>query len=153
MEILAVALLLAGVVVLFKTVRMVPQGYEWTVERFGKYTHTMTPGLHFLIPVVYGVGRKINAQNFRGGEATALLGGVKIDLHDAAITAEEAVIDVFAFWGGIEIAVPDGWAVVNRVVAVLGGAEDRTRPPVSPTAKRLVIRGICIMGGVEIKSA
>ena len=58
--ILALILLFAGVIILFKTVRMVPQGYEWTVERFGKYTHTMTPGLHFLIPVVYGVGRKIN---------------------------------------------------------------------------------------------
>ena len=57
---LAAVLLVAGIVILFKTVRMVPQGYEWTVERFGKYTHTMTPGLHFLIPVVYGVGRKIN---------------------------------------------------------------------------------------------
>ena len=60
MEILALVLLVAGVVILFKTVRMVPQGFEWTVERFGKYTHTMTPGLHFLFPVVYGVGRKIN---------------------------------------------------------------------------------------------
>ncbi len=57
---LAVVLALAGVIVLFKTVRMVPQGYEWTVERFGKYTHSMTPGLHFLVPIVYGVGRKIN---------------------------------------------------------------------------------------------
>ena len=57
---LAVVLLVAGVIVLFKTVRMVPQGYEWTVERFGRYTHTMSPGLHFLIPVVYGVGRKVN---------------------------------------------------------------------------------------------
>ncbi len=57
---LAAVLLVAGIVILFKTVRMVPQGYEWTVERFGKYTHTMTPGLHFLIPIVYGVGRKIN---------------------------------------------------------------------------------------------
>ena len=57
---LALVLLLAGVIVLFKTVRMVPQGYEWTVERFGKYTHTLDPGLHFLIPVVYGVGRKVN---------------------------------------------------------------------------------------------
>ncbi|HBK46373.1 MAG TPA: hypothetical protein DDZ67_08045 [Xanthomonadaceae bacterium] len=57
---LALVVLIAGVVVLFKTVRMVPQGYEWTVERFGRYTHTMTPGLHFLIPVVYGVGRKVN---------------------------------------------------------------------------------------------
>ena len=57
---LAIIILFAGIIVLFKTVRMVPQGFEWTVERFGKYTHTMSPGLHFLIPVVYGVGRKVN---------------------------------------------------------------------------------------------
>jgi len=57
---LTAVLLVAGVIILFKTVRMVPQGYEWTVERFGKYTHTLDPGLHFLIPVVYGVGRKVN---------------------------------------------------------------------------------------------
>lgn len=59
-SLLAIVLLVAGIIILFKTVRMVPQGYEWTVERFGKYTHTMTPGLHFLVPVVYGVGRKVN---------------------------------------------------------------------------------------------
>ena len=58
--ILALVLLVAGVIVLFKAVRMVPQGYEWTVEAFGKYTHTMSPGLHFLIPIYQGVGRKIN---------------------------------------------------------------------------------------------
>ena len=57
---LALVLLVAGVIVLFKAVRMVPQGYEWTVEAFGKYTHTMSPGLHFLIPIYQGVGRKIN---------------------------------------------------------------------------------------------
>ena len=57
---LAMVVLFAGVVMLFKTVRIVPQGYEWTVERFGKYTHTMTPGLHFLVPIMYSVGRKIN---------------------------------------------------------------------------------------------
>ena len=57
---LALVVVFAGVVLLFKTVRMVPQGYQWTVERFGRYTHTMDPGLHFLMPVIYGVGRKIN---------------------------------------------------------------------------------------------
>jgi regulator of protease activity HflC (stomatin/prohibitin superfamily) len=59
-SLLAIVLLIAGVVILFKTVRVVPQGYEWTVERFGKYTYTMTPGLHFLVPIMYSVGRKIN---------------------------------------------------------------------------------------------
>ncbi|QWF18212.1 SPFH/Band 7/PHB domain protein [Lysobacter capsici] len=57
---LAMVVVFAGVILLFKTVRMVPQGYQWTVERFGRYTHTMDPGLHFLMPVIYGVGRKIN---------------------------------------------------------------------------------------------
>ncbi|MGY4516842.1 SPFH domain-containing protein [Lysobacter sp. HA18] len=62
MGISLVGLVIAFVVVIaiFKTVRMVPQGYQWTVERFGRYTHTLEPGLHFLFPVVYGVGRKIN---------------------------------------------------------------------------------------------
>ncbi len=57
---LTVVIIIAGIIIFSKTVRMVPQGFEWTVERFGKYTHTMSPGLHFLIPVFYGVGRKIN---------------------------------------------------------------------------------------------
>lgn len=56
----SLVLAFVAVVILFKAVRMVPQGYEWTVERFGRYTHTMSPGLHFLIPIVYGVGRKVN---------------------------------------------------------------------------------------------
>ena len=57
-----VGLVLVGVVfvLLFKTVRTVPQGYEWTVEQFGKYTHTLTPGFHILVPVLQSVGRKIN---------------------------------------------------------------------------------------------
>src|SRR5690606_29059009 len=58
--VLAGILVLAGVILLFKTVRVVPQGYEWTVERFGRYTQTLTPSLHFLIPIVYGIGRKVN---------------------------------------------------------------------------------------------
>lgn len=56
----AMVLVVAGAIILFKAVRMVPQGYEWTVERFGRYTHTLTPGLHFLVPIVYGVGSKMN---------------------------------------------------------------------------------------------
>ncbi|HVT32830.1 MAG TPA: SPFH domain-containing protein [Rhodanobacteraceae bacterium] len=49
-----------AVIVLYKLVRIVPQGYEWTVERWGKYTHTLEPGFHLLIPVVQNVGRKMN---------------------------------------------------------------------------------------------
>lgn len=54
------ALLLFVVIFVAKMVRMVPQGYEWTVERFGQYTHTLSPGLHFLFPIIQGIGRKVN---------------------------------------------------------------------------------------------
>ncbi len=46
--------------VIWATVKVVPQGSNWTVENFGKYTRTLSPGLHFLMPVVERVGSKMN---------------------------------------------------------------------------------------------
>ena len=46
--------------ILYKAVRMVPQGFQWTVETFGKYTKTLEPGLHILIPIMQDIGRKVN---------------------------------------------------------------------------------------------
>ncbi|GGK12547.1 SPFH domain-containing protein [Luteimonas terricola] len=57
---IAAVLAVAFIIFFFKMVRIVPQGFEWTVERFGKYTHTLSPGLHLLIPVMQAVGRKVN---------------------------------------------------------------------------------------------
>src|SRR5690606_24827294 len=59
-EIFVGVLLLFVVITVLKGVRVVPQGFEWTVERFGRYTHTLTPGLGFILPWVDGIGRKIN---------------------------------------------------------------------------------------------
>ncbi|MDP6968185.1 MAG: SPFH domain-containing protein [Gammaproteobacteria bacterium] len=56
----AIVFLILAMLVLFKGVRMVPQGYNWTIERFGKYTRTLNPGLHILIPFIDVVGRKLN---------------------------------------------------------------------------------------------
>ncbi len=56
----ALILVVVAIIVLAKLVRIVPQGYEWTVERFGKYVATLDPGLHFLIPFIYAIGRKVN---------------------------------------------------------------------------------------------
>ncbi|MCO4757491.1 MAG: SPFH/Band 7/PHB domain protein [Oceanospirillaceae bacterium] len=45
---------------IFSGVKMVPQGYNWTVERFGRYTRTISPGLHLIIPLIDRVGSKEN---------------------------------------------------------------------------------------------
>src|SRR5919204_6339148 len=49
-----------AVIVLFAAVKTVPQGYNWTVERFGRYLTTLRPGLNFIWPIVDTIGRKIN---------------------------------------------------------------------------------------------
>ena len=59
-ESLTVALLIFAVIVVFMGVKMVPQGLEYTVERFGRYTRTLKPGIHFLVPFIYKVGHKVN---------------------------------------------------------------------------------------------
>ena len=70
---------------------------------------------------------------------------------DRASTANgEAIIDVFAMWGGIEIKVPPDWAVSNQAMAIMGGIEDKSQAT-SDARQRLVIRGFALMGGVEIK--
>ncbi|MGE5509790.1 MAG: SPFH domain-containing protein [Bacteroidota bacterium] len=59
-EILGVLLIALAVIALWSTVKVVPQGSNWTVENFGRYTRTLTPGLHILIPVVERIGAKMN---------------------------------------------------------------------------------------------
>ena len=46
--------------ILFSTVKSVPQGYNWTIERVGRYTRTLMPGLNLVVPFVDRIGRKIN---------------------------------------------------------------------------------------------
>jgi regulator of protease activity HflC (stomatin/prohibitin superfamily) len=60
--IVTLVLVVLAVTVLRVAVRVVPQGYEWTVERFGRYTTTLKPGLHLIVPFFDQIGRKLNVQ-------------------------------------------------------------------------------------------
>lgn len=53
-------LLLLVIVTLFAGVKSVPQGYQWTQERFGKFLRTLSPGLNVIIPYIDRIGRKVN---------------------------------------------------------------------------------------------
>jgi hypothetical protein len=100
-----------------------------------------------------GFERRSNASAFAGGDLTALLGGCEVDLRKASISPNvEAVIDVFALGGGIDLRVPEDWTVVSQVVPIMGGVEDKTVPPEPPGEKRLVLRGLVLMGGVSVKN-
>jgi len=60
MNIVALVLVVLAAIILFRAIKIVPQGREFTVERFGRYTRTLKPGIAFLTPFVEGVGRRVN---------------------------------------------------------------------------------------------
>ncbi len=57
---LTFVVIVLGVMLLFSIVKIVPQGYEFTIENFGRYTRTLKPGIAFLTPFVEAIGRKVN---------------------------------------------------------------------------------------------
>lgn len=60
MEALAIIVVVFAIVLVTMVVKQVPQGYEWTLERFGRYTRTLSPGLEFIVPFFDKIGNKVN---------------------------------------------------------------------------------------------
>ena len=107
------------------------------------------------LAVMGGVNRVVDSRDYRGGEATAVMGAVELDLRGSTIVTSPAILDVFALWGGIEITVPPEWKVDVRGIPILGGFENKARSSVQEAGapeQVLVIRGTALMGGVEIKN-
>jgi len=101
-----------------------------------------------------GFKRRVLTQAFKGGELTAIFGGYEVDLRGAALENGQARIDVFVLFGGGEIRVPDGWEIANRATAIAGALNDSTHhgPSSTESRPRLVITGLILFGGTEVKS-
>ena len=100
-----------------------------------------------------GFKRRFESEKFRGGKATALFGGMEIDLTQAKLADNQASIELTAICGGIDLFVPREWKVVVDSNAILGGVDDKHNPalaaPVRPT---LYVRANAILGGIDIKN-
>ncbi len=99
-----------------------------------------------------GVEQKVVSQAFRGGEVTAIMGGQDLDLRSARLASGSASIDLFVLWGGVDLRVPENWKVTVEAVTLLGGFEDATRAPVGEADGHLILKGLVLMGGVEVKN-
>lgn len=58
--IFVIIVVVVAFIIITAAVKTVPQGYEWTVERFGRYTRTLSPGLNLIVPFVDRIGRKVS---------------------------------------------------------------------------------------------
>jgi predicted membrane protein len=95
-----------------------------------------------------GLERRVVTPAFRGGEVTAIFGGCTLDMRGASIEGE-AVLNVFAVCGGIEIKCPPDWTVILHGTPILGGFDEKTAAP-PDRSKRLVVTGYAILGGVDV---
>lgn len=103
---------------------------------------------------IFGGGNtKITSNNFRGGKITAIFGGSDIEMKSATPSKEGCYIDTFILFGGSKLIVPDDWQIKSEVVSIFGGFSDkRLSPQVNNPEKMLVVKGIVLFGGVELKS-
>jgi class 3 adenylate cyclase len=85
--------------------------------------------------------------------AVAVMGGCDMDLRKAEIEGPEVEITAFAFWGGIDIVVPEGFDVDLRGFSFMGGRDLSLRDvPIVPGSPRIVVKGYAVMAGINVKS-
>lgn len=93
---------------------------------------------------------KNTSKNFSGASVNAFMGGVEFDISKAVIK-KPVILNVTIIMGGLELRIPENVKVINRTQSVLGGVEDNTVPIDSESDQVLVIQGLILMGGIEIK--
>lgn len=107
------------------------------------------------VAIFGGSDVKIDSQSFKGGEATAIFGGSKIDLTGAKLAPGVQVVELTNIFGGNTLIIPANWNVKVEVTGILGGFKDM-RPQrfdgVKDTESTLIVKGVAIFGGGEIKS-
>jgi len=104
---------------------------------------------------IFGGGHKvIISDDFKGGNITAVFGGSEIDLSNCKLAEGENIIDVLLLFGGTSIFVPKEWNVNVNVTPLFGGFSNKWRRNFSgpfDNTRTLVIKGVAIFGGGEIK--
>jgi predicted membrane protein len=106
--------------------------------------------------VIFG-GREIfvNSQALVGGKATSIFGGIEFDLRKATLQPGGAVIDCVSVFGGCGFKIPMDWNVRNEVTTIFGAFTDKRGETYNDRyydpSKTLLIKGISLFGGIEVK--
>jgi len=102
---------------------------------------------------VFGGGeRKIFSDAFEGGRLIAVFGGSKIDLSRCTLAQGEPMIEMVAVFGGTNLTVPPDWNIKVEVFNIFGGYADKRSLSQVDASKTIVLKGVAIFGGGEIKS-
>jgi predicted membrane protein len=100
-----------------------------------------------------GLKRRFESNKFRGGKATAIFGGMDLDLTQTKLVDNQATVELTAIFGGINLFVPRDWKVIVDSSSILGGVDDKHSPiPAATVQATLYVKATAILGGIEIKN-
>lgn len=98
-----------------------------------------------------GIESRNTSPQFRGGVVEASFGSVKLDLRGAVLAPDGGTLELRASFGGIEVLVPESWALTINTQPTLGGVENKTKNPKEGTPV-LTMTCQASFGGIEIKN-
>jgi predicted membrane protein len=137
-------LIMIGLVLIFGSSRI-----------FHRRDLTISKGEDFIeeVAVFGGHERLINSLAFRGGKIVSVFGGSKIDLTKAELAQGNVEIEIVSIFGGSTIIMPSDWNVKLEVFNIFGGYGDKRIRGQVDFNKTVIVRGVAIFGGGEIKSS
>ncbi len=106
------------------------------------------------INIFSGQRHTVTTQVFQSAKLINIFGGSEIDLTKAGMEKESATVEMICLFGGFKLIIPADWEVRVEAISLLGGiADKRSTILAGATTKKLVIKGVAILGGGEISNS
>lgn len=121
--------------------------------RKGKTKHSIIDDSHIEETNIFSDSEHvISSKTFKKGKFVCIFGASKLNLLQSDLVPENAQIEIVAIFGGIQLYIPQDWIVKTEVFSLFGGFSDKRSTSTHSTNKTIVIKGVTIFGGGEIKS-
>lgn len=139
-------LIVAGLLILFKFGRK-----NWF--HHGSIISKVESGVLEEVNIFGGSKQIITSEDFKGGKMVNIFGGAEIDLTKTKMQSNVCELEMVCIFGGVSLIIPPDWNVKMNIASVMGGfADKRYSHNITNADKTLIIKGVAILGGGEIKN-
>ncbi|MCU0421494.1 MAG: cell wall-active antibiotics response protein [Bacteroidia bacterium] len=145
--------ILIGIVMISTAGKRKERWKEWKMRCKASSVEASSENMLDAVSIMGAIKKQIITKDFKGGEITCIFGGAELNLSQADIEGR-VILEVTQMFGGTLLIVPANWEIQSENVAILGGIEDKRVNNALPKSenKILVLKGVTIFGGIDIKS-